>query len=99
MEMPEFSGLDLCKAVRNDPAWSELPILFLSAHNDPETVHRVFEAGGDDYVNKPILGPELLARVLNRLERVNAVAQRNKKSAARTIDPTDTSTFTKGLIP
>jgi DNA-binding response OmpR family regulator len=78
IEMPEFSGIDLCQAVRNDPDWSELPVLFLSAHTDSETVHRVFEVGGDDYVNKPILGPELLARVLNRLERTNALAKRNR---------------------
>ncbi len=67
--MPELSGIDLCQVVRNDPRWSELPVLFMSAHTDAETVHRVFLAGADDYVNKPIVGPELVARVLNRLER------------------------------
>lgn len=67
--MPELSGIDLCQVVRNDPRWSELPVLFLSARTDAETVHRVFTAGADDYVNKPIVGPELVARVLNRLER------------------------------
>ena len=67
--MPELSGIDLCQVVRNDPRWSELPILFMSARTDAETVHRVFSAGADDYVNKPIVGPELVARVLNRLER------------------------------
>lgn len=67
--MPELSGIDLCQVVRNDPRWSELPILFMSAHTDAETVHRVFSAGADDYVNKPIVGPELVARILNRLER------------------------------
>jgi DNA-binding response OmpR family regulator len=67
--MPELSGIDLCQVVRSDPHWSELPVLFLSARTDAETVHRVFTAGADDYVNKPIVGPELVARVLNRLER------------------------------
>lgn len=69
IEMPGFSGLDLCQAVRNNPGWSELPILFLSAHKDTETVRQVFAVGGDDYVSKPIVEPELIARVLNRLER------------------------------
>jgi DNA-binding response OmpR family regulator len=76
--------------VRNDPDWSELPVLFLSAHTDPETVHRVFEVGADDYVNKPILGPELLARVLNRLERANALARRNRI-------PTEVQLMSEGL--
>jgi diguanylate cyclase (GGDEF)-like protein len=69
VEMPELSGIDLCQVVRNDPHWCELPVLFLSVHTDAETVNQVFTAGADDYVNKPILGPELIARVLNRLER------------------------------
>jgi DNA-binding response OmpR family regulator/HPt (histidine-containing phosphotransfer) domain-containing protein len=86
IEMPEFSGIDLCQVVRNDPDWSELPILFLSAHTDSETMHRVFAAGGDDYVNKPILGPELVARVLNRLERTNALAKRTRMPLIKAID-------------
>jgi DNA-binding response OmpR family regulator len=72
IEMPALSGIDLCKVVRNEPEWSALPILFLSAHNDSDTVHQVFVAGGDDYVNKPILGHELVARILNRLQRSRA---------------------------
>ena len=69
IEMPQLSGIDLCQVVRNDPQWSELPIIFLSARTDAETIHRVFTIGADDYVNKPVVGPELVARILNRLER------------------------------
>jgi len=69
VEMPKLSGIDLCQVVRSDPQWCELPVLFLSVHTDAETVNQVFTAGADDYVNKPILGAELIARVLNRLER------------------------------
>jgi diguanylate cyclase (GGDEF)-like protein len=69
VEMPELSGIDLCQVVRNDSRWNDLPVLFLSAHTDRETVQRVFTSGADDYINKPIVGPELIARVLNRLER------------------------------
>ncbi|AFZ18852.1 response regulator [Allocoleopsis franciscana] len=69
IEMPGFSGIELCQVVRNDPRWSELPVLFLSAHNDAEIVHQVFAVGADDYVPKPIVEPELIARILNRLER------------------------------
>ena len=68
MEMPELSGIELCEVVRNDSRWSDLPVLFLSVDSDAETVNRVFAAGADDYVSKPILAPELIARVLNRLE-------------------------------
>jgi DNA-binding response OmpR family regulator len=70
VEMPYLSGIELCQVVRNDPHFSELPILFLSVLTDAATIQRVFMAGADDYIAKPIVGPELVARVLNRLERV-----------------------------
>jgi len=69
VEMPHLSGIELCQVVRNDPHWSRLPVLFLSAHTDSNTVNRVFAAGADDYVSKPIVGPELVTRIFNRLER------------------------------
>jgi DNA-binding response OmpR family regulator len=68
--MLELDGIDLCQVVRSDARWGELPVLFLSAHKDTETIRRVFVAGADDYVSKPIVGAELIARVLNRLERL-----------------------------
>jgi diguanylate cyclase (GGDEF)-like protein len=70
VEMPGVNGLELCRTVRNDPRWSGLAVLFATARTDAETIERVFSAGADDYVAKPIVGPELLTRVANRLERV-----------------------------
>ena len=69
VDMPEASGIDLCKAIRSDPQWSGLPVMFLTSHRDPETVHQLFLAGGDDYIPKPLVGAEMVTRVLNRLER------------------------------
>ena len=69
VEMPGYSGIELCLAVRNDLRWSKLPVLFLTAHSESEIVRQMFVAGADDYVNKPIVKPELIARLLNRLER------------------------------
>lgn len=69
VEMPQLNGIELCQAVRTDPQWQNLPILFLTAHRDIETVQQVFAAGGDDYVVKPVVGAELITRILHRLER------------------------------
>ncbi|MGQ9838874.1 MAG: response regulator [Cyanobacteriota bacterium] len=69
VEMPRFSGIELCQVVRNDPDWSWIPVLFLSAHTDPQIIEQVFSAGRDDFVSKPIVGPELISRIFNRLER------------------------------
>lgn len=69
VEMPQISGLELCQVVRNDMEWSWIPVLFLTAYSDTDTIHQVFAAGGDDFITKPVVGPELLTRILNRLER------------------------------
>jgi diguanylate cyclase (GGDEF)-like protein len=70
IDMPGLSGIELCHVVRNDPRWSALPILFITAHTDPRTVYKLFAVRADDYVPKPFAGPELLSRIRNRLERM-----------------------------
>jgi diguanylate cyclase (GGDEF)-like protein len=69
VEMPDLNGIELCRVVRNDAARAAVPVIFLTVHTDAETVHRVFAAGADDFVSKPIVGPELVTRIFNRLER------------------------------
>ncbi len=69
VDMPGVNGIELCRVLRNDPRWAATPILFLTARTEPASVLRMFEAGADDFVAKPVLGPELVARVRNRLER------------------------------
>ncbi|WP_315788733.1 response regulator [Fischerella sp. JS2] len=71
IEMPGINGIEICQVVRNAPQWSELPILFLTVHNDAGIVNQVFAVGADDFVSKPIVGPELVTRIVNRLERVS----------------------------
>ncbi|WP_290882718.1 response regulator [Fischerella sp.] len=69
VEMPVISGIELCQVARNEPQWSGLPILFLTAHSDTATRQQIFAAGADDYISKPIVEPELITRIFNRLER------------------------------
>ncbi|BDA71037.1 multi-component transcriptional regulator, winged helix family [Calothrix sp. PCC 7716] len=70
MSLSSINGIDLCQVVRNDPYWNHLPVLFLSSRKDAQTVNQVFMAGADDYLSKPIVEPELITRILNRLERL-----------------------------
>jgi len=72
LEMPHLNGIELCRVVRSDGRWRQLPVVFLTPHSEPETVFRVFAAGADDFVVKPIVGPELVARITSRLQRAQA---------------------------
>jgi diguanylate cyclase (GGDEF)-like protein len=83
LDMPGVSGLEVCRMLRADAQWADLPVLFLTASSDPGTVHGLFAAGADDYVRKPVAGPELVARVENRLERLR-LARRLAKTDQRT---------------
>ena len=69
IEIPAIDGVEICQLLRNDPLWCNLPVLFLTDSSDAQTIHRVFAAGADDFVCKPIVGPELVTRIFNRLER------------------------------
>lgn len=69
VKMPHHNGIELCQRVRETPQWSDLPILVLTANANAKTMEQVYEAGADDYVRKPVAGPELITRILNRLER------------------------------
>jgi DNA-binding response OmpR family regulator/HPt (histidine-containing phosphotransfer) domain-containing protein len=66
--MPGVSGYDVCRMLRADEKYAELPILFLTSKSSPEGRAAAFRAGGDDFLSKPILTEELIARVRSRLE-------------------------------
>jgi len=70
IQMPHHGGIELCQAVREHDRWGGLPIMILTAHQDADTVNQVFAAGADDFVSKPVVGPELVSRILHRLERL-----------------------------
>ena len=71
ISMPGFSGIELCQVVKSDPRWSQLPVLFLSAHSDADTLHRALAVGADNYVLKPIAEADLIGRILKRLGRTS----------------------------
>jgi DNA-binding response OmpR family regulator len=69
LDMPLHNGIELCQAVRTDPRWATLPIMFLTAHTAALAIDRVFAAGADDFASKPIFASALITRIINRLER------------------------------
>ena len=68
VNMPVMNGFDACKAIRKHENLKEIPIIFLTALVDSDSIVLGFEAGGQDYVTKPFNANELLARVNTHLE-------------------------------
>ena len=64
--LPDLEGLDLLKMVRSV---TEVPVLVLTAREDEATILAAFDGGADDYVVKPVSGPQLSARVDALLRR------------------------------
>ncbi len=79
MLMPGMDGFELLAELRRDPTLAQLPVVFLTVAQDRDLLLRAFESGAVDYVTKPFMPEELLARVeahlglkrmRDRLERV-----------------------------
>jgi len=65
--MPGMDGVEVCRRIRENPDWKDIPIIFLSAADDKELIVRALEAGGVDYVTKPFNHKEMLSRVRTHL--------------------------------
>jgi two-component system, sensor histidine kinase and response regulator len=61
--MPEMDGYELCRRLKADPVLTPIPVIFLSGLNDTIDKVRAFEAGGVDYMTKPLSVEEVVARV------------------------------------
>ncbi|MDO8605899.1 MAG: diguanylate cyclase [Phaeospirillum sp.] len=66
-EMPGMSGFDVCAAIKCDPAFADLPILFVTAHSDMESETRALDLGAVDFITKPLSPPIVRARVRTHL--------------------------------
>jgi diguanylate cyclase (GGDEF)-like protein len=63
VDMPEFSGFEVCKAFKADPALREVPIIFITSHESAQLEAKGMELGAADFISKPPHAPLVLARV------------------------------------
>jgi len=66
--MPDISGFEVCRRLKESDLTSEIPVLFLSALGSIEDKVKAFGAGGVDYVTKPFHAREVIVRVATHLE-------------------------------
>ena len=82
--MPEIDGWEICRSVRS---FSQVPIIILSALNDPSMIASVLDAGADDYLTKPTPSRVLVAHINRLVHRTGSL-----KSSSIQNDP-----FTKPM--
>jgi diguanylate cyclase (GGDEF)-like protein len=67
--LPDISGYDLVRYLRQDERHATLPVLFLTTESQMQSRFRSAQVGGDDHLSKPVVPPVLLSVVASRLER------------------------------
>mgnify|MGYP001792224752 FL=1 len=67
--MPNFNGIELCRAVRQAPVWNQLPIVFFTAHSDASAKTAALRAGANDLVEKSLADSDLFGRLCDQLRR------------------------------
>lgn len=68
MRMPGMTGFDVLKALQEAPATRDIPVIFLTADVERDSLTRAFGAGAVDYLTKPFVPDELLVRVHTHIE-------------------------------
>ncbi len=67
VNMPEIDGFTLCKTLKNNSKFKDIPIIFMTASNDLSSINKGFEYGAQDYVLKPYNESEFLSRIKTHL--------------------------------
>ena len=77
--LPDGSAFDICRTLKQDPHTLDIPVLFVTSRRNQRDIITGFQAGGQDYINKPYTTAELLARVQTHL----ALRQAQNKPAGQ----------------
>jgi len=75
LHMPHANGVEVTMVIRDHPAFTQLPIVFLSGESDPDSQLEAINAGGDEFLFKPIRPKHLIAAIEDRVRRTHAADQ------------------------
>lgn len=78
--MPEMDGIEACRIIRNDQIIHEPIVVFLTSRSEDYSQIAAFDAGGDDYISKPIKPRLLIKRIEAIFRRVNKIEEPNQIS-------------------
>jgi EAL domain-containing protein (putative c-di-GMP-specific phosphodiesterase class I)/CheY-like chemotaxis protein len=83
LHMPGISGAELTGMIRAHPAFTHVPIVFLTGDQDPERQFEALEQGADDFLSKPIRPRHLMAAVHSRIKRARSLARQQADDSQR----------------
>lgn len=84
MSMPEMDGLTVCKKLKEDVKTKNIPVVFLTATMEAESIMKAMKAGGIDYVVKPFNTEDLIGRILFHLGLDKTAPAENSSGALMT---------------
>ena len=89
--MPELNGFDTAVILKKDPETHEIPIIFLTALNNPSDLVKGFQVGANDFLTKPFNKEELIMRVMHQIQLVAAkrIIVKQNEELKRTISNRD----------
>lgn len=67
VNMPQMDGFEVCKILKSNPSTKDIPVIFLTALTDIDSIAQAFQMGGSDYLQKPYCGLELKIRIRTHL--------------------------------
>jgi sigma-B regulation protein RsbU (phosphoserine phosphatase) len=76
--MPDVNGLEACRLIKSDPRLADVPIIIVTAMTDADSLRQAFAGGAIDYIRKPILAVELVARVNTVLTMMYEMSRRKR---------------------
>ena len=84
VSMPDMDGYEVCKKIRENSLWAQIPVVFISARGTVEERMQGYKSGGDDYLVKPFECDELLAKlqIINKYKDEKKDLQDNYKMAS-----------------
>ncbi len=91
--MPDISGFDVCRQLKKMPQTKDIPVIFLTSQNDPDSIIEGFKCGAVDYVHKPFVEEELLARA-----RVHLMLNKTKRELIEAKDKAELATNAKSMF-
>ena len=67
INMPDMDGFEVCKRIKENSKTKDIPVIFITASSNEESIEKAYEVGGVDYITKPFKAREVLSRINNHL--------------------------------